>query len=304
MNKDIFMIISSSESSLNHNIESIYLKNLMYGTITNSSDMDEENKIKNNNQLSPCSIFTSSFNNVPSTSNVLKDNKQSIFGEQIGAEILDEAVAIEYIQRMKTWCPPQCFEVFFGDVIDTPIEFMKINQLILAQGGSCYGGNIFKVQKYLLSIPQLLVKKGILSPAALGNTYIWDNWLADLSLQLNAVEWQAFWYIYTNVFGLNSLPIQLISFFNIFAQNQQNSQPQSIEQIIINAPLNPAFASYTSAYLNSVPFINNTFTQSLQHGDHIFNQKIPDNFNNSLESSNNELTPFYVEKRRFYLFIN
>uniref|UniRef100_A0A0N5CH14 Uncharacterized protein n=1 Tax=Strongyloides papillosus TaxID=174720 RepID=A0A0N5CH14_STREA len=252
----------------------------------NSNDMNDDKTLKNH-----CNTHILS-------SHLKEQNQQSIFGAQIGAEILDEAVATEYIQRMKSWCPPQCFEVFFGDVEDTPIEFMKINQLILSQGGTFYGGNIFKVQKYLLSIPQILVKKGILSPAALGNSYIWNNWLGDLSMQLNSIEWQAFWYIYSNVFGLHTLPLHLISFFNIFAQNQHSSQ-QTIEQIIMNAPLNPSFTTYTSSYLNNVPLINNSSVETSLLRNNNISQKASDELS-IIESSSNDLTPFYKEKRKFF----
>uniref|UniRef100_A0A0K0ESS0 Uncharacterized protein n=1 Tax=Strongyloides stercoralis TaxID=6248 RepID=A0A0K0ESS0_STRER len=292
MNEDIYMESSSPKFTTNDNFNTIYYKkNLLY--TNNSSEMNKEKTLENN-----CNTLSSSFNIPLSSSTQFKEqNQHNIFSSQIGAKIIDEAVAIEYIKRMKSWCPSECFEVFFGDVEDTPIEFMKINQLILTQGGNCYGGNIFKVQKYLLSIPQLLVKKGILSPVILNNSYIWNNWLSDLSIQLNSIEWQAFWYIYTNVFGVHTLPLHLISFFNIFAQNQQISQ-QSIEQIIMNAPLNPSFTSYTTSYLNSIPLINNNINESNILRSNTINQKILNEFNTS------ELSPFYMEKRKFYFLKN
>uniref|UniRef100_A0AC35TM96 SH3 domain-containing protein n=1 Tax=Rhabditophanes sp. KR3021 TaxID=114890 RepID=A0AC35TM96_9BILA len=294
MNQDGFMESSSPETTHTSDFAAEYHKTLAN---SNSFGAGLSGSQKNKRNVN----FTDLQTTLPLYQSIVQnqseeENQQTLYSAQIGAEIMGEAVAIEYIQRMKTWCPPQCFEVFFGDVMDLPIEFMKINQLILAQGGSCYGGNIFKVQKYLLAIPPLLVKKGFLAPAALTNSCIWDNWLKDLAFQLNPPEWQAFWYIYTHVFGLRSLPIQLISFFNVFAQNQR-FEKVPIEQVIMNASMNPAFQSYTDEYLKTTKVDEGDVVEIGQSSSSFF-LGATDNSSSS-RHINFSVSMVYIEKRMF-----
>ena len=46
------------------------------------------------------------------------------------------------------------------------------------------------------------------------DTVFWEHWMCLLATNLTPQQWQAYWQNYAAMFGLNSLPFHLFSFFN------------------------------------------------------------------------------------------
>uniref|UniRef100_A0A7E4VJ93 Uncharacterized protein n=1 Tax=Panagrellus redivivus TaxID=6233 RepID=A0A7E4VJ93_PANRE len=80
-----------------------------------------------------------------------------------------------------------------------------VGELLFSQ---CFNGNgLFRPPVP----PQMTLPQG---PPAASDTLFWDHWMCLLATHLTPEQWQSYWQNYAAIFGLNSLPLHLFSFFN------------------------------------------------------------------------------------------
>lgn len=65
----------------------------------------------------------------------------------------------------------------------------------------------------LYATPHHLAAAGYLSPEALSNALVWDQWLCCLATALTPLQWQQYWSNYASLLGPHALPTHLLSFF-------------------------------------------------------------------------------------------
>ncbi|KAI1705913.1 hypothetical protein DdX_13354 [Ditylenchus destructor] len=79
------------------------------------------------------------------------------------------------------------------------------------------------ISEALMTSPHNLVINGLLSPDALGNHLLWDQWMCMLATSLSPAQWQAYWRSYAAIFGVGALPTHLLSFFSEILANHDNN---------------------------------------------------------------------------------
>uniref|UniRef100_A0A914Z221 Uncharacterized protein n=1 Tax=Panagrolaimus superbus TaxID=310955 RepID=A0A914Z221_9BILA len=75
-------------------------------------------------------------------------------------------------------------------------------------------------------------------PPPIADSVFWEHWMCLLATNLTPTQWQAYWQNYASMFGLNSLPLHLFSFFNnpndptniLLQNNSSSNHPQSLPQ--------------------------------------------------------------------------
>jgi hypothetical protein len=207
-----FCQIQNIMEESNHNNPNVDISSMA------SSMMDAEMPSPSSSMPIDLSIATTSASTSLSSSSSNYSQSQQQQLQNSSMEILNSLNSFPHISQPSTsQIPafPQLNELLYSTLLQSGQRQVLGERLV----NSCFDEELSQI---LQSAAASSLPPSMQQPPVADSVF-WEHWMCLLATNLTPAQWQAYWQNYASMFGLNSLPLHLFSFFNNSSNGNGNS---------------------------------------------------------------------------------